>query len=150
MLTKYHSQSSFKKKFTVVVIWIIALVMMTTMFNFIVHTEMNLLWLTPFIITGLFVISGILLRCKIARWFTLLTIYTFVFSPLVAYVMIGELSSIVLVLSYVLILLISIYVFSNKKAMELFYIESNPSEHIPLILLALTINAVYIYLFRVV
>jgi hypothetical protein len=150
MLTKYHSQSSFKKKFTVVVIWIIALVMMTTMFNFIVHTEMNLLWLTPFIITGLFVISGILLRCKIARWFTLLTIYTFVFSPLVAYVMIGELSSIVLVLSYVLILLISIYVFSNKKAMELFYIESNPSEHIPLILLALTINAVYIYLVRVV
>jgi hypothetical protein len=150
MLTKYHSQSSFKKKFTVVVIWIIALVMMTTMFNFIVHTEMNLLWLTPFIITGLFVISGILLRCKIARWFTLLTIYTFVFSPLVAYVMIGELSSIVLVLSYVLILLISIYVFSNKKAMELFYIESNPSEHLPLILLALTINAVYIYLVRVV
>jgi len=46
--------------------------------------------------------------------------------------------------------LISIYVFSNKKAMDLFYIESNPSEHLPLILLALTINSVYVYLVRVV
>ena len=85
MLTKFHSQSSFKKKFTVVVIWIIALVMMISMFKFIVHTEMNLLWLTPLALAGLFVISGILLRCKIARWFTLLSMYTFVFSPLVTY-----------------------------------------------------------------
>ena len=150
MLTKYHSQSSFEKKFTVVVIWIIALVMMMTMVKFIVHTEMSFLWLAPLVVAGLFVISGILLRCKIARWFTLLSMYTFAFSPLVAYIMIGELSPIGSVVSYISILLISIYVFSNKKAMDLFYIEPNPSEHLPLILLALTINTVYIYLVRVV
>jgi len=150
MLTKYHSQSSFEKKFTVIVIWIIALVMMTTMVKLIVHTEINFLWLTPFILAWLFVISGILLRCKIARWFTLLSIYTFVFYPLVAYIMIGESFPISSILSYLSILLISIYVFSNKKAMDLFYIESNPSEHLPLILLALTINSIYVYLVRVV
>jgi hypothetical protein len=150
MLTKFHSKSSFEKKFTVVVIWIIALVMMTTMVQFIVHTEMNVVWLSIFIIAGLFVVSGILLRCKVARWFTLLSIYTFVFYRLVAYIMIGELSPISLILGYLFVMFVSIYAFSNKKAMELFYIESNPSEHLPLILLALTINAVYIYLFRVV
>ena len=150
MLTKFHPQSSFEKKFTVVVIWIIAVVMMTMMVQFIVQTEMNVLWLSVFSIAGLFVISGILLRCKIARWFTLLSIYTFVLSPLVAYVMIGEFPPINAVLAYLFVMLISIYAFSNKKAMDLFYIESNPSEHLPLILLALTINTVYIYLVKVV
>jgi len=150
MLTKFHPQSSFEKKFTVVVIWIIAVVMMTMMVQFIVQTEMNVLWLSVFSIAGLFVISGILLRCKIARWFTLLSIYTFVLSPLVAYIMIGEFPPINAVLAYLFVMLISIYAFSNKKAMDLFYIESNPSEHLPLILLALTINTVYIYLVKVV
>jgi len=150
MLTKYYPKSSFEKKFTVVVIWIIALLMMMTMVKFIVHTDMNFLWLVPLIIAGLFVISGILLRCKIARWFTLLSMYTFVFSPLVTYMMIGEFSPLSSVIFYLFIMLISVYVFSNKKAMDLFYIESNPSEHLPLILLALTINTVYIYLVKVV
>ena len=150
MLTKFHAQSSFEKKFTVVLIWIIAVVMMSMMVRFIVQTEMNGLWLSLFSIAGLFVISGILLRCKIARWFTLLSIYTFVLSPLVAYIMIGESPPINSMFAYLFVLLISIYAFSNKKAMDLFYIESNPSEHLPLILLALTLNAVYIYLVRVV
>ena len=150
MLTKYYSRSSFEKKFTVVVIWIIALVMMTMMVKFIVHTEINFLWLTPLILAGLFVISGILLRCKIARWFTLLSMYTFVFYPLISYIMIGELFPLSSIFSYLSVMLITVYVFSNKKAMDLFYIEPNPSEHLPLILLALTINTVYIYLVRVV
>jgi hypothetical protein len=150
MLTKFHSQSSFEKKFTVVIIWIIAIVMMTMMVQFIVQAEMNVIWLSIFSIAGLFVISGILLRCKIARWFTLLSIYTFVLSPLVAYIMIGEFAPISSILAYLFVMLISIYAFSNKKAMDLFYIESNPSEHLPLILLALTINTVYIYLVKVV
>ena len=150
MLTKYYPQSSFEKKFTVVVIWIIALAMMVEMVQFIIHTDMNILGLAPLVIAGLFVIAGILLRCKIARWFTLLSMYTFIFSPFVAYMMIGESFPIASVALYLSILSISVYVFSNKKAMDLFYIESNPSEHLPLILLALTINAIYIYLVRVV
>jgi len=150
MLTKYHSQSSFKKKFTVVAIWIIALLMMISMVKFIVHTDIDFVWLVPLIVAGLFIVAGILLRCKIARWFTLLSIYTFVFSPLVTYLMIGELFPLSSVILYLFIMLISVYVFSNKKAMDLFYIESNPSEHLPLILLALTINTVYIYFVRVV
>jgi len=150
MITRYYSKSSFKKKFTVVTIWIIALVMMLTLVNFIVNTEINFLWLIPIIGIGLFTISGILLRCKIARWFTLLSIYTFVFSPLVNYIMIGDVVPLGSIVLYLSVMLISIYVFSNKKAMELFYIESNPSEHLPLILLALTINTVYTYAFKIV
>jgi len=150
MLTKFHPQSSFKKKFTVIVIWLVAISMMVGMVKFLIETNINLLWLTPLIILGLFVISGIVLRCKIARWFSLLTIYTFLLSPLVEYMMLGELLPIITILIYLLLLTVTIYVFSNSKAMELFYIDSNPSEHLPLILLALTINTVYIYAFRVI
>lgn len=150
MLTKFHAKSSFEKKFTVVLIWIIAVVMMSMMVWFILQTKMDVLWLTLLSIAGLFVTFGILLRCKIARWFTLLSIYSFVLSPLVAYIMIGESPPIPAIFAYLFILLIGIYAFSNKKAMDLFHIESNPSEHLPLILLALTINAVYIYLVKVV
>jgi len=150
MITRYYSKSSFKKKFTVIIIWITALVMMGMLVKFIVHTKINFLWLIPIIGIGLFTISGILLRCKIARWFTLLSIYTFVFSPLLNYIMIGELLTLSYIVFYLSIMLISIYIFSNKKAMELFYIESNPSEHLPLILLALTINTVYTYAFKIV
>ncbi|SFV67187.1 hypothetical protein MNB_SV-14-1075 [hydrothermal vent metagenome] len=150
MLTKFHSKSSFKKKFTVVAIWIIALAMMLMLVQFLVQTKISFLWLIPIIIAGLFVISGILLRCKIARWFTLLAIYTFVFYPLVRYIMIGEIFPLTLSILYIFIMLISAYSLSNKKAMDLFYIESNPSEHLSLILLSLTINTVYIYLVKVV
>jgi len=150
MLTKFYHKSSFQKKFTVVAIWIVALTMMLMMIQFLVHTKINFLWLIPIIIAGLFVISGILLRCKIARWFTLLAIYTFVFYPLVSYIMIGEIFPISLVVLYIFMMLLTVYAFSNKQAMDLFYIESNPLEHLPLILLSLTIDTVYIYLVKVV
>jgi len=150
MLTKFHPQSSFKKKFTVVVIWLVALTMMVTMVKFIVETEISILWLSPMVILGLFVISGILLRCKIARWFTLLTLYSLLLSPLVTYLMLGEILPIITIVIYLILLITTVYVFSNNKAMELFYIDFHPSEHLPLILLALTINSVYIYAFRVI
>jgi hypothetical protein len=125
--------------------------MMMSMLKFVLQAEMTFLSLIPFVLAGLLVVLGILLRCKIARWFTLLIIYTFTLSPLVAYIMIGESSPIGFIVAYLSFLLISIYVLSNKKAMNIFYIEeSNPSEHLSLILLALTINTVYIYLVRVV
>jgi len=150
MITRYYSKSSFKKKFTVVIIWLIALVMTGTLVNFILNTKIDFILLIPIIMANIFIILGILLRCKIARWFTLLGIYTFVFSPLVKYIMMGEIISLSSIVLYLSVILISIYVFSNKKAMELFYIESNPSEHLPLILLALTINTVYTYTFKIV
>lgn len=145
MLTSFYKQSSFKKKFTVITIWIIALVMMLALVKFVTSTQINLLWLLLPVIMGLFVISGIVLRCKIARWFTLLTIYIFVLLPLVKYLMLGEITSVLMIGGYVLIALVSIYVFSNKKAMDIFYIESNPNEHIPLILFALSISGVYVF-----
>lgn len=145
MLTSFYKQSSFKKKFTVITIWIIALVMMLALVKFVTSTQINLLWLLIPVIMGLFVISGIVLRCKIARWFTLLTIYIFVLLPLVKYLMLGEITSVLMIGGYVLIALVSIYVFSNKKAMDIFYIESNPNEHIPLILFALSISGVYVF-----
>jgi hypothetical protein len=145
MLTSFYKKSSFKKKFTVVTIWMIALVMMVALIKFIISTKIDLVWLLVPVLMALFVISGIVLRCKIARWFTLLSIYVFVSLPLVKYLMLGEISSIFMIGGYVLITLISIYVFSNKKAMDIFYIESNPNEHIPLILFALSISGVYVF-----
>ena len=145
MLTKFHPQSSFKKKFTVIVIWLIATLMMASMVKFVIETEISFVWIIPLVILGLFVISGILLRCKIARWLTLLTIYSLFFFPFVAYLMLGEIIPVVNIVIYILLLAVVVYVFSNDKALELFYIEYNPSEHLPLILLALTINTVYIY-----
>jgi len=150
MLTKFHPQSSFKKKFTVIVIWLVALVMMVGMVKFIIESKIDFIWLIPLVIAELLIISGILLRCKIARWFTLLTVYSLFFFPFVGYLMVGEIISIITIISYILLLITVVYVFSNKKAMELFYIDSNPTEHLPLILLALTINTVYIYAFRVI
>jgi preprotein translocase subunit Sec61beta len=150
MLTKFHSRSSFKKKFTVVVIWLIAFAMMAGMVKFISETKINFLWLTPLIILALFTMIGILLRCRIARWFALLTIYSLTLSPLVGYVMLGDILPIPAILTYVILLFTGIYVFSNKKAIEIFYIDFHPYEHLPLILLALTINSLYIYVVRVI
>jgi len=149
MLTKFHAYSSFKKKFTVVTIWIISFIMLATMVYFLLETKIKLLWLVLPIMLGLFIVFGILLRCKIARWFTLLTIYTFALSSFVSSIMLGEFVPLYQAMGYLVLLLISVYVFSNEKAMQLFYIEHNPSEHLPLILLALTMNALFVYFVRI-
>jgi hypothetical protein len=150
MLTKFHPLSSLKKKFTVVVIWLVALAMMVGLVKFLMETDITLLLSIPLTVLALFTISGVLLRCKIARWFTLLILYTLLFSPLVLYIMLGEMFPFVTVAIYLILLIISIYAFSNDRAMELFYIELQPYEHIPLILLALTINSIYIYAVKVI
>jgi len=148
MLTKFHKHSSFKKKFTVVSIWIIALIMLSSMIKFLISTQINLLWLLAPVILGLFVISGIVLRCKIARWFTLLSMYILVLLPAVNFFMLKETIPMFMVALYFLIAVVSIYVFSNKKAMDIFYIESNPNEHIPLILFAFSITGIYVSLMQ--
>ena len=150
MLTKFHPQSSFKKKFTVIIIWLIALGLLSFMINFTIKTEIHFTWLILPIIIGVLVVAGILLRCKIARWFTLLIMYIILFVPLLSFIIMGKVFPLEMIILYVISALLVTYTLGNEKAMDLFYIESNPSEHLVLILLALTSNMVYLSLFRMV
>jgi len=143
MLTKFHSTSSFKKKFTVIMIWLLSFVMMFTMGKFLIESKVNLLWFVFPLIFSLFVISGILLRCKIARWFTLLIIYTVALIPFLAYFVSGVILPSESILLYTFITFLLLYVFSNEKAMDLFYIESYPLEHLPLLIVALFLHLAY-------
>jgi len=148
MLTKYHPRSSFKKKFTVVVIWLTALLMTFLLVKTVREIDINFLWLIAPILMALVVIAGILLRCKIARWFTLLTLYALLFTPFIALILLQESLSITILLGYPLLFILTIYVFSNQKAMDLFYIESKPFEHLPLVFLAVAINVIYFQYLR--
>ena len=65
MLTIYHKQSSFKKKFSVVVIWIVAISMFYSLVNFLINTDISIVFPLVSAIIGLIVIAAILLRCKI-------------------------------------------------------------------------------------
>ena len=150
MLTKFHPYSSFQKKFTVVVIWLIALALIVTSIKFILEAEVEVILLIPFTFFGLFIAFGIIFRSKTARWFMLLSAYTLFFSPLVAYVMLEEALPSIKIATYLILLTLIVYVFSNKKAISLFDIESNPSEHLIFILLSITVNSLYFYIFKVV
>jgi hypothetical protein len=148
MLTKYHPRSSFKKKFTVVVIWLTALFMTFLLIKTVREIDINFLWLIAPSLMALVMIAGILLRCKIARWFTLLTLYTLLLTPFVALIVVQESLSVNILLGYPLLFILIIYVFSNQKAMDLFYIESKPFEHLPLVVLAVVINVIYFQYLR--
>jgi len=148
MLTKYHPRSSFKKKFTVVFIWLTALALTLLLIKTLREIEINFLWLTAPTLMALLVIAGILLRCKIARLFTLLTLYSLLLAPFVALGLLQESLSMDILFLYPLLFMLIMYVFSNQKAMDLFYIESKPFEHILLIILAVTINLLYITYLR--
>lgn len=153
MLTLYSHQSSLKKKLTVVVVWLIAIFFSVLYFNFINYKEISFIYKLIPLVIGLFMIVGILLRCKIARAFTLITLYFMALFPIVFYTLVMNLfsditmptffifsaddmalfSQLELLINYtvwVLLFFIPIYFLSNEKAMEIFYIESNPKEHI--------------------
>jgi hypothetical protein len=130
MLTVYHKQSSFKKKFSVVVIWLIAIAMFYSLVNFLIETDISLGVLFVPALVGFVVIAAILLRCKIGRGFTLLGVYIVMLLPFISAFMHGTPIDIKVALLSVLFGLLAIYVFSNEKAMDIFYIESNPKEHI--------------------
>ena len=143
MLTKFNRNSSFKKKFTVVVIWLIAIAMLYTLVDFLIKTDISLgILLIPTLI-GFIVIAAILLRCKIGRGFTLFGVYILMLLPFVsAFIKKSPLHIEVAILS-VLFGVLAIYVFSNKKAMDLYYIESNPKEHIFYFFGALLLTVAY-------
>jgi len=147
MLTIYHKQSSFKKKFSVVVIWIVAIAMFYSLVNFLINTEISIgVLLVPAII-GLVVIAAILLRCKIGRGFTLLGIYILMLEPFVSYLVQGTAINITQTILSLGLGVVALYAFSNEKAMDLFYIESNPKEHIFYLLGALLLTVAYFKFF---
>ncbi len=149
MLTLYSKESTFKKKLTVLIIWLLALTLGAIFIEFLEDHRISILLKTLVAITGLFTIVGILLRCKIARGLTLITLYFLALFPLLSNFLIDGtyilfyfespdmftateafLSNLV----WALLFILPIYFLSNDKSMEIFYIESNPKEHIFFIL----------------
>lgn len=152
MLTKFSENSSLKTKFTVIVIWLMAMMMSFWMVQWVIQSSLSI-WLQILpILLGVFVIAGILLRCKIARWFTLLGVYIFIFFPFsLLYIPTngGVIESDVVIpkiVTHLLLGVIAIYSLSNEKAMEIFYIESNLKEHLILIALSLAMLTILFYL----
>jgi hypothetical protein len=141
----YSHKSSLKKKLTVMVIWLVAMALIYLLTEVIAHEGTSLLTKILPVIIGLFMIAGILLRCKFARAFTLVTLYFLAIFPLLTNFLFNHsfilfsvndnnLFTIAEVLGtnivWGLLFIIPIYFFSNNKSMEIFFIESNPKEHI--------------------
>lgn len=151
MLTKFSEDSSLKTKFTVVVIWLMALIMSYGVIQFVIHSALSIWLLILPIILATFVIAGILLRCKIARWFTLLGVYIFIFFPFsVLFIpqqdgVVDSEMLITRIVTYLFLGLIAIYTLSNEKAMDIFYIKSNPKEHLIFIALSFAILTMLFY-----
>jgi len=160
MLTAYNNKSDFKKKLTVIVIWIVALVLSFLLVTFIQTSNVSLMAKIVPIIIGTLTIAGILLRCKIARGFTLFILYVLALYPLITNLIVD--SSFVFLATegngvfsaeealfsnaiLALILLVPIYFLSNSKAMEIFYIESNLFEHILYMMAAAVAILLYIH-----
>ena len=162
MLTLYSENSSFKKKLTVIGIWLVALALGFLLIQIITHKGTSFLTKILPLIIGLFMIAGILLRCKIARGFTLVALYFLALFPLITSFLIdgsfilfsldnSTLFTIEEVLAtnivWGLLFSIPLYFFSNNKSMEIFYIESNPKEHIFFVLGAMGLIILYGQLF---
>ena len=153
---------------TVVVIWLISMAFSMLYFQFISYEDISFIHKLIPLILGLFIIMGILLRCKIARAFTLITLYFMALFPLIFYIIVMSIFSDItmptffiftaedmtlfskfeLLVNYIvwaLLFLIPIYFLSNEKAIEIFYIESNPKEHILFISIAILLIILYSY-----
>jgi hypothetical protein len=144
MLTVYHQQSSFKKKFSVVIIWILAAVMLSALIYFLKHTELSMAVVALPAFIGLVVIAAILLRCKVGRAFTLVGIYTMMLFPFLSLITGSGVINLTQAIYSVLFGLLFIYVLSNEKAMDIYYIESNPKEHLFYLLIAVGLLALYV------
>ena len=162
MLTFYSTRSSFKKKFTVMIIWLVALALGLILYEVILYEGTTLLTKVFPIILGLFMIAGILLRCKIARGFTLVSLYFLALFPLITNFLLNrtfilfsdnsdalftKIEALLTNIVWGLLFIIPIYFFSNNKSMEIFYIESNPKEHILFVLGAIGLIFLYVNLF---
>lgn len=162
MLTVYSTRSSFKKKLTVMIIWLVALALGFILYEVILYEGTTLLTKVLPLVLGLFMIAGILLRCKIARGFTLVSLYFLALFPLITNFLLNRTFILfsdnndtfftkIEVLStnivWGLLFIIPIYFFSNNKSMEIFYIQSNPKEHILFVLGAVGLIFLYVNLF---
>jgi hypothetical protein len=162
MITLYSDKSSLKKKLTVMVIWFVALVLVFLLVKIIAHEGTSFLTKVLPVIIGLFMIAGILLRCKIARGFTLVALYFLALFPLIVNFLLdssfilfsankdalfSQLEVLITNIVWGLLFIIPIYFFSNNKSMEIFYIESNPKEHIFFLLGAIGLIILYAQLF---
>lgn len=162
MLTIYTNDSSFKRKLTVVAIWFIAVALTILLVEMALHHESPLLVKVIPIMFGVFMIAGILLRCKIARGMTLILIYALALFPLISNFITGssfmmlsangnELFSaseiLVTNIIWALLFLIPIYFLSNNKAMEIFFIRYNPIEHLFFLITGVLLVFGYIKLF---
>ena len=160
MLTVYTHNSDFKKKLTVIVIWLVALVLSFLLMEFIKLDNFSMLVKAVPIIIGILIIAGILLRCKIARGFTLIILYLLALYPLITNLIVdssfmfltteanGAFTATEALFSNViwaLFFLIPLYFLSNNKAMEIFYIESKPFEHLFYMLSAVVLILLYIH-----
>lgn len=159
MLTLYSDGSSFKKKMTVVVIWLVAFALSFLLMEVIRYEETSLLVKALPILLGIFMIAGILLRCKFARAFTLVTLYGIALFPLIANFVLAEpvllfaidreilfTNTEILLTNFIwaLLFIIPIYFLSNNKSMDIFFIESNPKEHLLFSSVAILLILLYI------
>lgn len=168
MLTLYKAKNSFKKKLTVIVIWLTAFLLSIGYIELVLNNEIPFIYKLIPLILGLFMIAGILLRCKIARGLTLLTLYILALYPLIFNFMfslffpditmyhivflsvdsVGLLSNSEALLTNIVwasALIIPIYFLSNNDSMEIFYIENNPKEHLLYAVIAILLIALYFY-----
>ena len=168
MLTLYSARSSLLKKSTVIVIWLISLFFSIYLFKFVMNDSLS--WgikILPTIL-GLFMIAGILLRCKIARRFTFFTLYMVALFPLIFNLFMGmfipemnhsplllytfleehifsDIEVFIINFIWALLFIIPLYFLSNDESMEIFYIESNRMEHVYYFIVAITLSVAYTY-----
>lgn len=162
MLTLYSDGSSFKKKITVVAIWLIAFALSFLLMEMIIDEEIPFLIKLLPILIGIFMIAGILLRCKFARAFTLVTLYIIALFPSVANFLsdssvllfsvnqeeiFTSMEVIVTNMLWALLFIIPIYFLSNNKSMDIFFIDSNPKEHLFFAAGAIVLIFFYLQLF---
>jgi len=144
MLTLYSSRSDLKKKLTVVIIWLVAMILSFALVSFMESEQIAFSFKVLPLILGMFMIAGILLRCKIARGLSIITLYFLALYPLLSNFLLdssfilfaaetNELFSVIESffsnLVWAFLFVIPIYFLSNDKSMDIFYIESNPKEH---------------------
>jgi len=155
MLTLFEPEGGFKNKITVVFIWTLAIILSYLLIRYLMITETPLLYLALPIGLALFSIAGIVLRCKFARWFTLLALYTLMLSPLIAYGLLYLLSEDIYVNMlylnhvgiYFLVGIFFIYILSNSESMDIYYINTDSEEHYLFLMLSSFMIAGYIYFF---
>jgi len=157
MLTSFESMDTLKMKFTVVMIWVIAISISVGMFFVLKEMSSMPLWvhLLMVIVVSLSIIA-ILLRCKVGRWFVLLGLYTFMFTPimisLVPIFLLPEQAVIPIDMEHALIHLvvggIAVYFMSNRESLEIFYRQSNFFEPVIFMILATATISLYIYFFK--